>query len=100
MNLKERIEEAVKEFENKQFEAVELSYQNTDLEEEAVDKARRNLIADILKAVEEEGYIKKSDNLKKEPFAWMRSWLIAYSKENELDVDKVMDWIFRQPMSC
>lgn len=52
---------------------------------------------------EEEGI----DNIKKyidkrlslDLFEWMKSWLIAYSKENEIDVEKIMDWINRQPMT-
>ena len=33
------------------------------------------------------------------PFEWMKSWLNAYSKDNDLDVDKIMDWINHQPMT-
>jgi putative IMPACT (imprinted ancient) family translation regulator len=46
--------------------------------------------------------VEKKDGyyLKTEPFAWMRSWLDAYAKNNELDVGKIMDWILRQPMQC
>lgn len=38
----------------------------------------------------------------KDPFKWMRSWLEACSrKENgiDIDVDKIMDWIYQQPMT-
>jgi len=35
-----------------------------------------------------------------EPFRWMRSWLEAYKKEGDIDVDKIMNWIYKQPMGC
>jgi hypothetical protein len=42
-------------------------------------------------------FISKEPLLVKNCFKWMRGWLEAYSKENELDVDKVMEWILEQP---
>ena len=35
------------------------------------------------------------------PFVWMRSWLNAYQEnQKDIDVEKIMDWIDRQPMTC
>jgi len=37
--------------------------------------------------------------MKKDPFEWMRDWLTAYQAENSgINVKKIMDWIFEQPM--
>ena len=50
--------------------------------------------------------IKRTDDdrphytLRKEPFIWMKEWLNSYNKENDdINVDKIIDWIYRQPMA-
>ena len=53
-----------------------------------------------LKLIKKDDDPREAYTLKKEPFAWMRGWLEAYAKENELNVDEIMNWIFNQPMGC
>ena len=47
-----------------------------------------------------ERWLKDKYVFKGDSFDWMERWLKAYAKENELDVSKVMKWIFLQDMGC
>jgi hypothetical protein len=45
-------------------------------------------------------YISQEPMLANGAFKWMRSWLEAYAREHDMNVDEVMDWINNQPMGC
>ena len=69
----------------------EMGYINPELKEllKNQDKEEAKHLEKLFSTIEEEH--------KKEPFTWMRSWLEAYAKENDIDVDKIMNWILEQP---
>lgn len=77
---------------------------NPDLEYRFFDQMEENSKLNDLKQklddVKSEFQDLKNRASVKDPFAWMRSWLEAYARNHDdINVGKIMDWIFRQPMT-